>query len=120
MSILSILGISDAFAQNTATTAANQTGQGGSLLSTLPILVVFILVFYFLLIRPQSKRAKEHRKLLEGLAKGDEVMTTGGIVGKVAKIEDNFITLTVASNVDLTFQKGSIATVLPKGSFKSI
>lgn len=115
MSILSIIGIQDAFAQ-TSTTASPE----GGLWSMLPMLVIFILVFYFLLIRPQSKRAKEHRKLIDNLQKGDEVLTSGGMLGKINKLEDDFIVLSVADNLDITIQKTAIAAVLPKGTMKSV
>lgn len=115
MSIFNLLGISDALAQ--ATTAA--PGQG-SLLSLLPTLIIFVLVFYFLLIRPQTKRAKEHRKLMEGLAKDDEVVTTGGVAGKIMEVNDNFLVLRVAKEVDVNVQKNAVAVVLPKGTLKSI
>ena len=82
-------------------------------------LVVFIAIFYFLMIRPQSKRAKEHRNLLSQLSAGDEVVTNGGILGKVAKVEDNFIELTVATNVEIRVQKQAITSVMPKGTIKS-
>jgi preprotein translocase subunit YajC len=112
MSILNLFGITDAMAQAEPATA------GGSLMSSLPILIIFVLVFYFLLIRPQSKRAKEHRKLIDGLAKDDEVITTGGLTGKVVDIQESFVVVKVAKEVDITFQKNSIAAVVPKGTFK--
>ncbi len=119
MSILSLIGIQDAVAQATTTTAAAGHPQEASILSMLPMIVVFIAIFYFLLIRPQSKRAKEHRNLIENLAKGDEVVTTAGLMGKISKITDDFIILEVADNIELTFQKAAVATILPKGSLKS-
>ncbi len=115
MSMLNLLGISDAFA---ATAPANGSA-GAGLASFLPMMLIFIIGAYFLMIRPQNKRMKAHRKLLEELTKGDEVVTIGGIVGKVAKLSDDFVTLTVASNVDLTLQKGAISNVLPKGTLKN-
>jgi preprotein translocase subunit YajC len=74
---------------------------------------------YFLMIRPQLKRQKEHRALLDKLARGDEVITNGGIAGTVTDIGDNFVTVEVASNVQLRVQRGAIANVLPKGTLKS-
>ncbi len=115
MSMLNMLGISDAFA---ATAPANGTGAG--LASFLPMMLIFIIGAYFLMIRPQNKRMKAHRKLLEELTKGDEVVTIGGIVGKVAKISDDFVTVTASPTVDLTLQKGAISNVLPKGTLKNI
>lgn len=119
MSILNIFGIGDAFAQ-TAAPAAGHASSQGSFLTLLPTLIIFILIFYFLLIRPQSKRTKEHQKLIQSIANDDEVMTTGGIAGKIVEINDNFIVLRVAKDVDMTFQKNAIAAVLPKGTLKSL
>ena len=79
-----------------------------------------IVLFYFILWRPQSKRAKEHKELVGGLAKGDEVLTSGGILGKVTKVTDDYVTIQVAENVELNMQKASIAAALPKGTIKSI
>jgi preprotein translocase subunit YajC len=80
----------------------------------------FILIFYFLLWRPQSKRRKEHQALMSGLAKGDEVVTAGGIVGQVTKVEDDFVKLQVANNLELRVQKSSVGATLPKGTLKSL
>ncbi len=110
---LNLLGISDAVAAS-GTAAAHTPGE--SLLSALPMLIIFVAVFYFLLIRPQQKRAKEQRSLLDGLSIGDEVVTAGGIVGKIAKLRDDFIILSITKEVEITVQKNSISTVLPKGS----
>ena len=115
MSFLSMIGVSTAHAATT--TAAPQQG---SFLSVLPMLVIFIAVFYFLLIRPQSKRAKEQRELLTGLAMGDEVLTSGGIVGRITKLRDSYIVLMIAKDIEMTFQKGAIVSVLPKGTMESI
>ncbi len=80
----------------------------------------FVLIFYFLMWRPQSKRAKEHKNLLSALEKGVEVVTSGGMVGKVTKVNDEFVIIKVAENVELPMQKQAIAAVLPKGTIKSI
>lgn len=88
----------------------------GSGYSSIIFLVIFVLIFYFLLIRPQMKRSKQTRQMLSALNVGDEVVTQGGIVGKVSKMEDGFITVTVADKVDIKFQKQAVATVLPKGT----
>ncbi|MCB1648802.1 MAG: preprotein translocase subunit YajC [Pseudomonadales bacterium] len=80
---------------------------------------MFVL-FYFILWRPQSKRAKEHRELVSSLTKGDEVLTSGGLLGKVTKVSDDYVTLQVAEGVELSLQKASIAAALPKGTIKSI
>jgi preprotein translocase subunit YajC len=87
---------------------------------TMPImLILFFAVFYFFIIRPQSKRAKEHRAMLGALAKGDEVVTAGGIVGRVADLGDAFVTVEVADGVKIRLQKHSITAVLPKGTLKA-
>jgi len=119
MSLLSMLGISSAHAATTAATPAAATPEGG-FLSVLPMLIIFIAVFYFLLVRPQSKRAKEQRKLLDSLAMGDEVLTTGGIIGRVAKLRDNYVVISVGKDIEMTFQKGAVASILPKGTVESI
>lgn len=83
-------------------------------------LILLALVFYFLLWRPQSKRTKEHKNLVSGLDKGDEVLTNGGIVGKVVRVDENFVVLQVADNMELKFQKAAISASLPKGTMKAI
>ncbi len=80
----------------------------------------FVLIFYFLLWRPQSKRRKEHQALMAGLEKGDEVVTAGGIVGQVNKVEDDFVKVQVADNMELRVQKSAIGATLPKGTLKSL
>ena len=81
---------------------------------------IFVLIFYFLLFRPQNKRRKEHQALMGGLAKGDEVVTAGGIVGQVTKVEDDFVLLKVDKTVELRFQKSAVGATLPKGTLKSL
>lgn len=81
---------------------------------------MIVLVFYFIIWRPQSKRAKEHRELVSGLSKGDEVVTNGGIIGKVHKVDEQFLVVEVANNVHLKLQKSAVAAALPKGTIKSI
>jgi len=98
-----------------AQTAAQPGGFGMSLL--FPILLIGVM--YFLMIRPQMKRAKEHKAMLEKLSRGDEVLTNGGIAGTVVDLGDNFITVEIADNVRIRVQKGAIANVLPKGTLKS-
>lgn len=88
--------------------------------SSLIMMVLFGVVFYFLLLRPQSKRQKEHKKMLESIEKGDEVVTSGGILGKVNKISDNFIVLNVAQGVEMKFQKHAVTATLPKGTIKAV
>src|SRR5688572_28141951 len=92
---------------------------GPSMLSTLMFPIALIAIMYFLMIRPQMKRQKEHRAMLDKLSKGDEVLTNGGIAGVVTDIGENFITVEVADNVRIRIQKGAVANVLPKGTLKS-
>jgi preprotein translocase subunit YajC len=82
--------------------------------------VLLIVIFYFLLIRPQQKRQKEHKAMVEAIKKGDEVVTSGGIFGKIAEVGDNFILLDAADNLQLKVQKQAVATVMPKGTAKSL
>jgi preprotein translocase subunit YajC len=110
--------ISDAWAQTPA------AGAEPSMLSFLPLIVIFV-IFYFLLIRPQSKRAKEHKKMVENLAKGDEVVTTGGLLGRITKVGENFVTLEVAEAADgrpieVKVQKQMVGNLMPKGTSKSL
>ena len=84
------------------------------------IIIAFALVFYFIVWRPQSKRAKEHKELVGGLSKGDEVVTSGGILGKITKVEEQFVVVEIAEKVEIKVQKGAIASALPKGTIKSI
>ncbi len=93
--------------------------QSNPILTFLPIIVLFG-VFYFLMIRPQMKRQKELRTMLSALAKGDEVVTNGGIAGRIDEVGETFITVEIATNVLVKVQKGSISQVLPKGSLKSV
>ena len=105
---------------DTAAYAAEAGAPPGPGYMDLMLLVGFVGIFYFLLWRPQSKRRKEHQTLMAGLAKGDEVVTAGGIVGKVSKVEDDFIKLHVSNNVELRIQKSAIGATLPKGTLKSL
>lgn len=118
MSFLSILGISSAHAA-AAPVAASGAPQE-SFLSVLPMLIIFIAVFYFLLIRPQTKRAKEQRQLLNNLSMGDEVLTAGGVIGRITKLRDNYVSLSLAQNVEMMFSKNAITSVLPKGTMESM
>ncbi|EKE01562.1 MAG: hypothetical protein ACD_21C00105G0011 [uncultured bacterium] len=109
--------ITDAFA-DTAATAAPSTTQG--IMSMLPMIALLVLFMYFMIIRPQSKRAKDHKNLIAGLQKGDEIMTTGGILGKIEKIADDFIVLNIADNTNVTVQKSAISNIVPRGTIKSV
>lgn len=93
---------------------------GGSPWTMLLFLGGFGLIFYFLIFRPQSKRRKEHQALVGSLSKGDEVVTAGGITGLVTKVEDDFVKVQVASNVEMRLQKGAVQASLPKGTLKSL
>jgi preprotein translocase subunit YajC len=112
--------ISDAYAQ---AAPAAQAGGDGMWTSMLFMVVIFV-VFYFLLIRPQAKRQKEHKSMVEGLNKGDEVLTAGGIVGKITELSDQYMTLQVSSigdkPVEISVQRGAVQTLLPKGTMKSL
>lgn len=99
---------------------AAESGGGGPGSMDLLLLIGFVAIFYFLLWRPQSKRRKEHQSLMSSLDKGDEVVTSGGIVGQITKIEDDFIGLKVAENIEFRVQKSSIGATLPKGTLKSL
>jgi preprotein translocase subunit YajC len=111
MNLLDLV-IAPAYAQ-----AAGQQPGGFGMSLLFPILLIGVM--YFLMIRPQMKRAKEHKAMLEKLSKGDEVITNGGIAGTVTEIGDNFISVEIADNVRIRVQKGAIANVLPKGTLKS-
>ena len=104
--------ISNAYAQSAAT-------PGGDLMAFLPMILIFV-VFYFLLIRPQQKKAKEHRAMLEALQKGDEVVTAGGVVGRVAKLTDQYAAIEIAPSVEINVQRTAIAQLLPKGTIKAL
>jgi preprotein translocase subunit YajC len=106
--------ISTAYAQ---TTAAQPVGAG---YEQILMMVAIFVVFYFLMVRPQMKRAKEHKVLLDALTKGDEIVTQGGIAGRISKLGDNFITVEIADKVEIQVQKSAIQLVLPKGSLKSL
>ncbi|VAW77601.1 Protein translocase subunit YajC [hydrothermal vent metagenome] len=106
--------ISDALAAAPAAGA-----QSDSLAQFLPLVLIFV-VFYFLLIRPQSKRAKEHKKMVEGLSKGDEVVTNGGLLGRITEVGENFIQVKVADNVEVKVQRQAVANLMPKGTSKEL
>jgi preprotein translocase subunit YajC len=93
-------------------------GQPNALLQMLPLLLIFV-VFYFLLIRPQAKRAKEHKAMVAALGVGDEVVTAGGILGKVTETSDSFLTIEIANGVQVKVQRHTVTSVLPKGTLKS-
>ncbi|QSX28863.1 preprotein translocase subunit YajC [Shewanella cyperi] len=102
--------------------AAGPAPQGGGTMELVLMLAIFGLIFYFMIFRPQSKRVKEHKNLMSSLSKGDEVLTSGGIVGKIAKIGDDndYILLALNDSTQITIKKDYIAAVLPKGSIQSL
>jgi preprotein translocase subunit YajC len=108
--------ISDANAQ----AAAAGAGSMSDPLFTLLPLVLFAVVFYFLLIRPQSKRQKEHKRMVDGLTKGDEVLTLGGIAGRVTDLGDNFVLVEIAEGTQVKVRRAAVDAVLPKGSLKDL
>jgi len=108
--------ISSAFAQ-TAPAAAPEGGAMASLGGMLPLVLMFV-VLYFIMIRPQMKRQKEHRTMVDALAKGDEIVTAGGIVGRVAGLGESYLQLEIAKGVEVQVQRSAVAQVLPKGTFK--
>lgn len=107
--------ISNAYAQS----PLDSLGLGSNLTSFLPLVLMFV-VMYFLMIRPQQKRAKEQKAMMEALAKGDEVVTAGGILGKIAKVNDGYITVEVAVGTEIVVQKSSVTMLLPKGTLKGL
>jgi len=102
--------ISSAYAQDAA--------PAGGLMSFLPLIVIFA-VFYFMLIRPQMKRSKEHRQLVSQLGKGDEVVTNGGLLGRITDVSESFVTLEISDNVQIKLQRQAVTNVMPKGTIKS-
>jgi len=107
--------IAEAYADGAA-----QAAQAPSPWINLVLLGGMVVIFYFLLWRPQSKRQKEHQALVNSLNKGDEVITGGGLLGKITKVSDDFVTVEIANNVSVNVQKGSVTAVLPKGTIKAI
>lgn len=99
--------------------AAPAAGQGDMLQGFLPFILILPL-FYFLLIRPQTKRAKEHKQMLGALAKGDEVVTNGGLLGRVTEVGDNFIAMEIADGIQVKVQKMAVAALMPKGTIKAL
>lgn len=105
--------ISEAWAQ------AAPAGAAGGGMESIFLIVAMFAVLYFLMIRPQMKRAKEHKAMVEALQKGDEVVTAGGVLGRISKVGDAHLTLEIAPNVEIQVQRGAVQTVLPKGTLKS-
>jgi preprotein translocase subunit YajC len=105
--------ISDAWAAPT-----DAATKGDALLGLLPFVLIFV-VFYFLLIRPQSKRQKEHKQMVANLSKGDEVVTSGGLLGRISDLEENFVVVEVADGVRVKIQRNAVSALLPKGTIKN-
>ena len=108
--------ISNAYAQ---TTTAADPGIMGSLTTFLPLILMFV-VMYFLMIRPQQKRQREAKAMMDALAKGDEVATAGGILGRVTKVADTYVTIEIATGTEIVVQKNAVTTLLPKGTLKAL
>lgn len=106
--------ISTAYAADAAAPAAKNAG-----IMEIGILLFFFAVFYMLIWRPQAKRAKEHRALVSALAKGDEVVLNGGMLGKITELDDQYLTVKIAEGVQVRYQRHAVAQVLPKGTLKS-
>lgn len=92
---------------------------GSDLMAFLPMIAIFV-VFYFLLIRPQQKKAKEARAMLDALQKGDEIVTAGGVLGRISKLGDQYLTVEIASGTEIMVQRGAVAQLLPKGTIKAL
>ena len=110
---------SQVYADTTAAPAAHPTA-GTPMFAQLLMLLGFVVIFWLLVWRPQSKRAKAHKHLISSLGKGDEVVTSGGILGKVTKVADDYITLQVSAETELNFQRSSVSATLPKGTLKEL
>ena len=107
--------ISNAYAQTAAGSPL-----GGDGMQSILMMVAMVAAMYFLMIRPQMKKAKEHKALVEALGKGDEVVTQGGIAGRITKVGDDFVAISIADNVEIQVQKPAITLVLPKGTLKNL
>jgi len=113
-----IVFISQALAQTAPAAAPSAGGIDSILGGPLPMLVLMFVVLYFIMIRPQMKRQKEHRAMIDALAKGDEIVTSGGLLGRVSKMGESYLHIEVASGVELQVQRSSIVQILPKGTLK--
>lgn len=108
------------FIDNALADTATQPSTTQGIISMLPMIAILVLFMYFMVIRPQSKRAKDHKKLMDSLQKGDEVVTLGGILGKIEKISDDFVIINIAENTNITIQKSAISNIVPRGTLKSV
>lgn len=107
--------ISTAYAQAATGAATTQD----SIMGMLPLILMFV-VLYFLMIRPQMKKAKEHKAMIDALQKGDEVVTQGGMAGRIVKLDDNYVKIEVADGVEIAVQRAAIGLILPKGTLKNL
>jgi preprotein translocase subunit YajC len=92
-------------------------GAAGGFTGLIPLILIFV-IFYFLLLRPQIKRAKEHKKMVGSLAKGDEVISTGGLLGRITRLDDNFVSVEIADGVVVRIQRSAVSSLVPKGTVK--
>jgi preprotein translocase subunit YajC len=112
------MNLLDFFVSSAQAQAAGPAGPSAGMLEFLPLLVLFV-VFYFMLIRPQMKRQKEHKQMVEALSKGDEIVTSGGIAGKIIEVGESFLTIEIAKGTEVKVQRQAIGAVLPKGTLKT-
>ena len=119
VALIGALGVTDSFAAAAATTATAPTIQE-SIMSMAPMLIGILMLFYFMIFRPQQKRQVDHRKLMDSISAGDEIISAGGIVGRIVKVSDDFIRVALDDDVEITLQRGSIIKLLPKGTMKSL
>lgn len=113
--LIGLLWVSQVFAETPAGDATGSSAMAQGLL-----LLAFAVIFYFLILRPQSKRAKEHQQLVGSLQKGDEVITTGGLLGKITRVTEHFFVLMISEGVEVPVQRQAVATSVPKGTIKSL
>jgi preprotein translocase subunit YajC len=109
--------MADFFVQNAWAQGAGQPGGSGSFLV---MMIIFFVIFFLLVIRPQMKQQKEHKKMVESLNKGDEVVTGGGMLGRITEVGDNFIVLEIARDTEVKIQKNAVSAVMPKGTLKTL
>jgi len=109
--------MADFLIRNAWAQGATQSAGGSSFLF---MMLIFIAIFFFLVIRPQMKQQKEHKKMVDSLGKGDEVVTTGGLLGRIAEVGDNFIVMEIAKDTEVKIQKNAVSVVMPKGTLKTL
>ncbi|MFM2397404.1 MAG: hypothetical protein RLZZ144_654 [Pseudomonadota bacterium] len=114
-----MISVSDLLISSAHAADAGAPSMQDSVMQYLP-LIALVAVFYFMILRPQQKRAKEHKALIDALQKGDEIVTIGGELGKVVKVDENYVQVEIAANVVVTIQRAAVQTTLPKGTIKSI